>query len=102
MVLHTHPTKSEQEDILDSLTQIVVFTLSQRQKMILSYLEHSSEELSATKFIHTLLQNASCSESTLWNALRCLRTLGLVDFANGTAHIQLTSAGKIIKERIKK
>ncbi|MFA4887430.1 MAG: hypothetical protein WC595_04405 [Candidatus Nanoarchaeia archaeon] len=101
MILTTQLSKSENDDVLNSLAIIVIDTLSERQKHILLSLLEKQESVSATKFIQNVLIGADCSQSTLWNTLRCLKKQGLVDFANGTGSIQLTNVGKIIGEKVK-
>ena len=101
MILTTQLSKSENNDVLNSLSSIVVDNLSSRQKKVLLLVIEEQEAISATKFIQKIVIGADCSESTLWNVVRSLKKQGLVDFANGTGSIQLTVVGKIIAEKAK-
>jgi len=82
-------------NLLECLGKLTKCRLTTKQKIIIE--ELADNKLNATKLVEHLSNKLYCSKSALWNNLRELREISLVNW-NGAC--QLTEVGKIISQKL--
>ena len=65
--------------LASGLRKLVMSQLSGRQVSALEIISRNGFDLSATRLIASLAEQLECSNSTVWNVLRSLYKLGLIE-----------------------
>jgi predicted transcriptional regulator len=81
------------DSLLDCLSKIAIYRLTEKQKAVL--IELNGRLCNSTQLVNYLSKKLNCSKSALWNNLRELREICLIEQNNGKI-CRLTEIGKII------
>jgi Fe2+ or Zn2+ uptake regulation protein len=93
--------KSELIFLLGKLAKI---RLTSKQKSILNDLQSLEEKIPVTQFVLNISQSLECSKTTIWNNLKQLKEIGLINYGNSKnkgSPITLTKGGKLILKELK-
>ena len=77
--------------------------LNQKQKKILFHLNKTEEKSNVTNLVCKLSTELNCSKSALWNNLKSLKKLGLLDYSslsNKGLPVKLTKVGRLIAKTL--
>ena len=65
--------------LVNGLRKLAINQLSRKQISALEIISRNGFDLSATRLIASLAEQLECSNSTVWNVLRSLYKLGLIE-----------------------
>lgn len=91
------------KDLLTTLELFCKERLTHKQKKIIEYSSISLEQIAVTKLVHHLAELLRCSRSAVWNNLRQLKRIGLLQFGDVTtkgAIVRLSPLGKLLAEKM--
>ena len=71
------------------------------KKQILEYISSNQEEITITKLVDKLTVELHCSHSTLWNNIRQLKRMEILQSHAKGSPIEITLIGKYISQKMK-
>ena len=92
-------TDRETQLVFDNLIRITKSSLTDKQFKTLELVE-TLPDRKATKLDKELRERIGCSQSTVWNILRSLRSLKLIEYNKNTSKVELTLSGELIRKHI--
>lgn len=96
MRINKKPAIIEISLLAKGLRKLAISQLSRRQKKTLEIVSNNGFNSNATRLINALSEQLECSPSTVWNILRSLYKLGLIDCGTKEAKgrkLELTALG---------
>ncbi|HLC71415.1 MAG TPA: HTH domain-containing protein, partial [Candidatus Nanoarchaeia archaeon] len=88
-------------DLLLVIESLCKERLTQKQKQILEYISSNQEEITITKLVDKLTVVLHCSHSTLWNNIRQLKRMEILQSHAKGSPIEITLIGKYISQKMK-
>lgn len=92
-------SECELEGLQKTLIRIARLRLNAKQRKTLAFLGGDGGYKNATCGVREISLHLGCSDSTVWNVLRMLKRLQLVDFGNAESkgmQLRLTSSGRFV------
>ena len=99
MKLKTKNQSLEINPLSGGLRQLALSRLSRKQVIALEVIKENGFDANATRLINFLSEQLSCSNSTVWNVLRALSRLKLIECGtkdNKGKKLELTVLGRFL------